>query len=97
MKTYTVIHAGPHLSNSDIKPFITKNSDCIFSVVAGTQGQLKINNLGKLVSKNGKRISSVDFSRGIPVMIVNDGVNNFVIAKSSYDKLTTKEIVLVGS
>ena len=97
MSNYTILHNGPFLSNVDIKPYITKDAQCIFSVVAGTQGQLKINKFDKLVSKNGKRIISVDFSRGVPVMIVREGKRIFVITKASYDKLTRKDCVLLGS
>lgn len=100
MQSYTLLHPGPFLTIEDVRPYVTKNNNnCIFSVVPGTQGLLKINNNKNplLVSKNGKRIVSVDFSRGIEVVIVNDGKNNIVMPKTQYEKSLDREIAFYGS
>ena len=88
MKVLKVLHNGPRLSNEDIKPYITKNSKtCIYSVVDGTKGILKITSSGFLISKNGTKMPSVTFERGPEVMIVSDGECPFVISKVSFDKI----------
>ena len=100
MHKYQIIHPGPFLTIEDIRPYITKDEKCIFSTVPGTQGQLRINNNRNplLVSKNGKRIVSVDFSRGTEVVIVNDGKHTFIMPKTQYDKsLNERNISFHGS
>lgn len=98
MNKYTILHEGPFLTIKDIRPYITKDNNCIISVVAGTQGVIKFSQRQSiLVSKNGNRIASVDFSRGTPVMIVNDGKRNIVMSRVHYERMHPKEIVLVGS
>ncbi len=98
MNKYTILNEGPFLSLEDLRPYITKDENCIISVVAGTQGVLKFSQRERvLVSKNGQRVASVDFSRGTPVMIVNDGKRNIVMTRTHYERMHPKEIVLVGS
>lgn len=85
---YEILHNGPYLTIENIRPYINRDAKhCIYSVVPGTQGILKINCAGKIMSKSGNKMPAVVFDRGVEVMIVTDGKCPFIISKSHYERL----------
>lgn len=99
MNDYRVVHPGPHFQDAELIPYTTtaQTTTTLVSMVPGLRGPVIRRKHQVCVFINGKRLLRADFSRGMPLVLLEKDNRFYIVTQKAYEARTPKTIQLIGS